>query len=355
MRFRYTLFIVLTLCFVVIFQTTVFSDKTGNSNEQDLNNIPAAEATKSNDRKTGPRIQFDTTVQNLGEVAPSSRTNCEFKFTNTGDATLKIRKIDKTCGCTATKLSKKEYAPGESGTLQITYHASSMPANVHKKVYVSSNDKRHPKVTLDIKCKIVLKIDYEPQKLQLKVRKDNTTCPEITLKSKDGKPFSITRFMATSQSINADFDASVKKTNHVIKPTINGETISKLKRGQITINTNHPGCKYVRIPFEIIPEFKTKPAGLTLLDVKPEEPITRELWVLSNYDEDFEIESVTSQKGYAKATNQEKNGNRYKIDLEITPPDLTSSKRMFQDKIMVKIKDKENLEVNCFGIYPRKK
>ena len=130
--------------------------------------------------------------------------------------------------------------------------------------------------------------------------------------------------------------------------------LQKIKNGRITITINHPECKQVSIPFKVVPEFKTKPAGITLLQVEPEKPITRELWVLSNYNEDFELESVTSQRGYAKVTNQEKIGNRYKIDLEITPPKPSGKKRMFQDKILVKIKGGDKLEVSCYGIYPKK-
>ena len=50
-----------------------------------------------------PRISFEKTVCDLGEVGQSTKNTCEFKFTNTGsaDGGLKIGKIKRTCGCTA--------------------------------------------------------------------------------------------------------------------------------------------------------------------------------------------------------------------------------------------------------------
>jgi hypothetical protein len=267
---------------------------------------------------------------------------------------LKIKKVSTSCGCTSPKLDKKEYAPGENGTLKITYHANNTPSKINKKAYVTSNDKKHPKVTLNIKGQVAAKVEHAPSNLELKPRKDNAGCPEITLKSKDKKPFSIKRFKSTAQCITAEIDKSTKKQQHVIKPKVNMGKIGKTKNGRITIQLDHPQCKTVSIPFKVIPEFKTKPAGITLLKVQPEKPITRELWVLSNYNEEFEIESVTSTKGYTKVTNQEKNGSRYKIDLEITPPKPTDNKKMFRDKILVKIKDGEKLEVSCYGMYPKK-
>ncbi|MHC4271156.1 MAG: DUF1573 domain-containing protein [Planctomycetota bacterium] len=356
MKSRYMILTILVICSFVVFDTVVFSKKSSNSTKKEVQkDAPTNSLVKSGDKKSGPIIKFESKAQDLGEVGPGSQTKCEFKFTNTGDDVLKIKKISKTCGCTAHKLKKKEYAPGESGTLEVTYHASSKPSKIKKKIYVNSNDKSHPKTTLNLNGKVVLKIDYEPKNLQLMARKENAACPAITLKSKDKKPFSIKRFQATSQSMSAKFNSSVKKEEYVIQPKVKVEKMGKLTNGRITITVDHPECKLISIPFKITPEFKTQPAGLTLLEVQPGKTITRELWVLSNYNEDFEIESVTSKNGHAKITNQEKDGNRYKIDLEITPPQPSSKKKMFQDKILVKIKDREKIVVSCFGVYAKNK
>ena len=48
-----------------------------------------------------PRISFEKTVCDLGDVGQGTKNTCEFKFTNTGQALLKIGKIKRTCGCTA--------------------------------------------------------------------------------------------------------------------------------------------------------------------------------------------------------------------------------------------------------------
>ena len=49
-----------------------------------------------------PRISFEKTVCDLGDVGRGTKNTCEFKFTNTGsaDGGLKIGKIKRTCGCT---------------------------------------------------------------------------------------------------------------------------------------------------------------------------------------------------------------------------------------------------------------
>jgi hypothetical protein len=70
-----------------------------------------------------PRISFEKTVCDLGEVGQGTKNTCEFRFTNTGRGPLKIGKISRTCGCTVFQLDKKQYAPNETGTIKVSYTA----------------------------------------------------------------------------------------------------------------------------------------------------------------------------------------------------------------------------------------
>ena len=77
-----------------------------------------------------PRISFEKTVCDLGNVGQGTKNTCEFKFTNTGsaDGGLKIGKISRTCGCTVFELDRKEYAPGRTGTIRVSYIAGKSTA-----------------------------------------------------------------------------------------------------------------------------------------------------------------------------------------------------------------------------------
>ena len=46
-----------------------------------------------------PKISFEKTVCDLGDVGQGTKNTCESKFTNTGQGLLKIGKISRTCGC----------------------------------------------------------------------------------------------------------------------------------------------------------------------------------------------------------------------------------------------------------------
>lgn|GEM_PF-5253962 len=52
-----------------------------------------------------PTIAFEATTHDLGEIGFGVSNTCEFRFTNTGRADLKITGIKKTCGCTVAELA----------------------------------------------------------------------------------------------------------------------------------------------------------------------------------------------------------------------------------------------------------
>ncbi len=304
--------------------------------------------------ESGPRITFESLVCDLGQVPPRTKHVCEFKFTNTGNEVMEITKVHSTCGCIISKLKKKEYAPGESETLEATYQSSASAGQVKKYVFVYSNDEANPKVILTVKAEIVIKVAHEPKKLNLVLDKENAGCPVVTLTSIDNQPFSITGFKSTGDSITADFDTSVKETSFVIQPKVDMEKLRKGPKGQVEISLTHPECKKISILFDTLPEFKTDPRVVYVRDAEPLKTVTKKVWIRSNYNEDVEVESTSSKKGIVKVLAQEKIRNGYQFELEITPPLQESNKRVFTDVFTVVLKGGQQIQITCYGIYSKK-
>ena len=315
---------------------------------------PAVVQTASKENKSGPEITFESLIHDFGEVGTNTKNNCEFKFKNTGNALLRITKVYAPCGCTVAELAKKDYAPGESGILKAAYRAGSKPGSTSKRIEVSSNDKAKPKVVLTIKAKIALKVAYQPERLNLLLKGENSDCPEITLASRDKRKFSITSFKSTGDSINAEFDPNVKDTRFVLKPEIDPEKLRRGLKGQVEIGLTHPLCKKVAIIFDTLAEFKVEPRVVYVREAEPQKPVKKQVRIFSNYDEEVEVESATSKKGTVKVLTKEKIRNGYLFELEITPPTLESTRRVFNDVFSVKLKGGQLMQITCYGIYTRK-
>jgi hypothetical protein len=307
------------------------------------------------DKSVGPKITFEKVTHDFGEVSPGSKNTCEFKFKNTGDALLRIGKIGSTCGCTVPELNKKEYAPGENGVIKARYSASRSAGTITKRLHVPSNDKQNSKVALTIKARIVQKVSHEPSRIKFLLKSENAGCPQIKLKSIDGRAFAIKSFGSTGGSITAAVDPNKNATEFVIDPKVDITKLKKRTNGQIRINLTHPGCPSINIPFNVLPEFQINPSAIVLRNVEQQKPVKRNVSVVNNYGEDFEIESVSSDKDLVSVMSREKIKNGYKLVLEITPPSTQKHGSVFRDVFSVTIKGGRKVTLNVRGYYSTKK
>ena len=304
-------------------------------------------------RGTSPKIEFEKVVHDFGNVGPRTNNLCEFRFTNVGNSTLKIGEIVNTCGCTPFVLEKKEYAPGENGTLKVNYLSETQRGQTTKNLEIYSNDRAQPKVILAVKANIMMKVDYEPKTLNLLLKKENADCPQITITSIDNQPFSINSFKSTANCITADFNPSEKATKFVLQPKVDMAKLEKTLNGRIEIGINHPECKTISVGMNTLPQFKISPRAIIVRGSASRQPIVKKLSILNNYEEDFELESVWSTKGMVKVLSNSIVNNGYELELEITPPASGSRRRPLTEKFFVKTKEGPQIEVPCNVYYTK--
>lgn len=115
-----------------------------------------AGAAKAQDAKTqsGPEIEFEEIVHDYGDVPYNGNGECEFRFTNTGDAPLVIQKPKSSCGCTVPSWPDKPILPGESNVIKVTYRTSRC-GSFNKTVTVTSNAIKNSTVVLHIKGRVL--------------------------------------------------------------------------------------------------------------------------------------------------------------------------------------------------------
>jgi hypothetical protein len=217
-----------------------------------------------------------------------------------------------------------------------------------------SNDTVNPRVDLTIKAAIVQKVVSEPERLEYTLKGAKAGVAEITIKSVDEKPFAITKFESTSDAVTTSFDPNQKAAKFTLQTKLDPQKIGTNSSGRIEVVVTHPDCTSVTIPFSILSRFRADPPSINVLNSEPGKTVKKELWILDNYEQDFEIASVNSSQGIIKVLGQEKLGNRYKLDLEITPPSAQNTARMFTDTLSITTKDGEKIDIACRGFYVRK-
>lgn len=88
-------------------------------------------------------IKFDKVTINLGTFSEKDAVqSATFTFTNVGQAPLVINQVVASCGCTVPKYEKKPVAPGQQGTINVTYNGKGkFPGHFKKSITVRTNGK----------------------------------------------------------------------------------------------------------------------------------------------------------------------------------------------------------------------
>jgi hypothetical protein len=301
------------------------------------------------DNAPKPRIVFEKNYLDFGKIGPETKPSGEFKFKNTGNAVLVISQVSQCCGIVTT-LEKKQYEPGESGVIKVTYNASSNKGMISRQPIVYSNDPVEPNFVLTVSAEIVNKVTTLPDKLKLFLDENNAKCPKVTIASSDKKPFSIRDIQSTGNCITAQFDPNSKATEFVLDFKVDMAKLQQNMRGNVDIVITHPEMNLVTMPFDVLSKFTVNPPRIIALNTTPGEPVTRKIWVFNNYNQEFEIESITSKNNYISVLSQSKVNDGFQFEIKLTPPPA-DGKSSYNDELYIKIKNGENLQIDCNGYY----
>jgi hypothetical protein len=116
-----------------------------------------------------PAIKFKSQMADFGEVESGQLVDVSFEFENSGSDPLIITNVIPSCGCTTAGLAKKEYKPGEKGTILIKFNSSGYNGKVVKTITVLSNDPDGAETRLTIGGTVTVKnfaqADLKPERI----------------------------------------------------------------------------------------------------------------------------------------------------------------------------------------------
>lgn len=298
-----------------------------------------------------PVMWFEQPVHDFGNVRPSSSQQVDYTFANKGDAVLRIERFHAPCGCTIPELEKREYEPGETGTLTVRYNAPAGAAVDIKPIYVYTNDPETPQYELTVKAKVVVNVEISPNNVALLLDQENAGMPKLTVKSTDGKEFAITQATATNSIMTIPFDRNERSTEFVLEPQVDVNKLDTTPTGTIQVRTNHPQSGLLTVHFNAKPLFEISRPRIILQNIVPGEEVIRDVWIRSNYDNKVEIESYTSTNGMMSIDSQRQDGNHLQIMVKIVAPAdaPTPSRRYITDELNIRLTSGDELTIRCNG------
>ena len=102
---------------------------------------------ESSSEKSGmPEFNFEKELHDFGQLVDGEKVSYSFIFTNSGDAPLIISNAKGSCGCTVPNWSRDPIAPGESGSIDVTFNSSGRSGKQNKAITLTANTNPNRKV-----------------------------------------------------------------------------------------------------------------------------------------------------------------------------------------------------------------
>jgi len=86
-----------------------------------------------------PTMDFRDTVHDFATVHENEHVSCEFTFTNNGKTPLIISSATGSCGCTVPEYPHDPIAPGQGGTMKVTFNSAGKSGHQEKSVSIRTN------------------------------------------------------------------------------------------------------------------------------------------------------------------------------------------------------------------------
>jgi Protein of unknown function (DUF1573) len=157
-----------------------------------------------------PKIVVETTEIDLGKIPDDRMAEAVLRFTNEGEGSLTMRPIRCSCGCTAAKLEKTIYEPGESGEVTIRFNPSGRRGKQQKTCTLQSNDPQTPSITIKLTCDVMSLVWSDPKTvLQTNHPRGQELRKVVTLKSR-ADTFEVVEIETTNDHITTELGETKK-------------------------------------------------------------------------------------------------------------------------------------------------
>jgi hypothetical protein len=107
-----------------------------------------------NTNTSEPKMFFEETTHNFGDIIYGERVIYGFKFTNIGGSDLVITRVNTSCGCTVGDYPKQPIKPGKTGIIEVTFDSKGRKGIQNKTVTILANTQPN-KTTLRIKGNVI--------------------------------------------------------------------------------------------------------------------------------------------------------------------------------------------------------
>lgn len=279
-----------------------------------------------------PKLVAESPIVDIGRLQKGERGSAEFTLANQGDATLKIKSVSPSCGCTVASFDS-EIEPGATGKVRATLDTASLAGGVAKSITVLSNDPKTPRMTLTLRAEIVSFIEVSPGYVRLLQVQTMPTQPTVvSLWSGDGTPFEVVDVRSPEPWVQASARRAEPSERRAGAPddqwrlevSVTPDAPLGPLADRLVVRTTHPRLPELEVPLSgfVRPVLQPTPAIVDFGAVARAAPDkARFVLKLFNFGgPSVELRGASVDLPFlAVSTSPEDAGRRFRIELRLAP------------------------------------
>ncbi|MBN1342544.1 MAG: DUF1573 domain-containing protein [Phycisphaerae bacterium] len=285
---------------------------------------PATPSPASQPAATGPRprIEAEDPIFDIGRrwsTEPPIRH--DFVLKNSGEATLEIKGVVSSCGCTTVGAKQVKLEPGETWKLPVELDLKTQKPLVAHRITVYSNDPQQGKLELKIRGFIRAPVVISPRNAHFfgQIDKDATRTHEAVIKNQTDEAMDLKVARSDGETFTAKIEAVTPGKEYKLIMTARPPYKSGVTVGKIELSTGltrEPTLE-IRPQVYVPPRLMVVPSRLTVaqpLPVGAREVVS----VRNNGDTDVKVTGVTTGlEGVTTEIRSLREGKIHNIDIRL--------------------------------------
>jgi hypothetical protein len=238
------------------------------------------------------QIRFDENSFDFGRVKRGEKLSHRFIFKNVGKGPLKVYGVHAACGCTAAEVNTdKEYAPQDTGAIDVTFDTTDFNGSITKAVTVMTNERHVPDRTLSIRATVVSEFEVTPPLADFgQVLSQDGGSRQVVIKAQPGNRFSIDKVRFNAESLNVT--STLKDGAWVLNIELKKDIAPGFLKETVYVKNNSKSLPELRVPVRatVHGSIEIEPRYLEFGAISPADKSSRSVTVSGL--QEFEIKNV---------------------------------------------------------------
>ncbi len=238
------------------------------------------------------QIRFEDTSHDFGKVKRGEKLTHRFSFRNDGKGPLKVYGVHAACGCTAAEVaSGKEYAPQETGAIDMTFDTTDFNGSVVKTVTVMTNERQVADRTLSIRATVIGEFEVNPPMADFgDVLLENGGSRQVFIKPQPGHKFQIEKIRFNPETLQVS--STQRDGGYLIAIDLKKGITPGFLKETVYVKNNSRSLAELRIPVRatVRGNIEVEPKYIEFGAISPSDKSSRSITL--NGLKEFEIKKV---------------------------------------------------------------